>query len=64
MKVQEIRNLETNELVAKVEELKKELFDLRFQHATKQLENTAKLKEVRKTIAKIKTVLTERENVK
>ena len=41
---------------------KKELFNLRFQQATGQLENTARLKAVKKTIARIKTVLTEREN--
>lgn len=61
MKVQEIRDLETKELLNKVEEFKKELFELRFQQATGQLENTARVKEVRKTIAKIKTVIRERE---
>ncbi|CVH78344.1 50S ribosomal protein L29 [Clostridiales bacterium CHKCI006] len=61
MKVQEIRELETNELLKKVEEFKKELFELRFQQATGQLENTARVKEVRKTIARIKTVIRERE---
>lgn len=61
MKVQEIRELETKELLQKVEELKKELFELRFQQATGQLENTARVKEVRKTIAKIKTIIRERE---
>lgn len=61
MKVQEIRELETKELLQKVEELKKELFELRFQQATGQLENTARVKEVRKTIARIKTIIRERE---
>lgn len=61
MKVQEIRKLETKELLQKVEEFKKELFELRFQQATGQLENTARVKEVRKSIAKIKTVIRERE---
>lgn len=61
MKVQEIRELETKELLQKVEEFKKELFELRFQQATGQLENTARVKEVRKSIAKIKTVIRERE---
>ena len=64
MKVQEIRELDNAALLDKVEELKKELFGLRFQHATGQLENTARLREVRKSIARIKTVLTERENDK
>ncbi len=61
MKVQDIRNIETQELLNKVEEYKKELFSLRFQQATGQLENTARVKEVRKSIAKIKTVIRERE---
>ena len=61
MKVQAIRELETKELLSKVEEFKKELFELRFQQATGQLENTARVKEVRKSIAKIKTVIRERE---
>ena len=64
MKVQEIRELDNAALLDKVEELKKELFGLRFQHATGQLENTARLREVRKSIARIKTFLTERENDK
>ena len=61
MKVQEIREIETQELLNKVEEFKKELFELRFQQATGQLENTARVRQVRKTIAKIKTVIRERE---
>ena len=61
MKVQEIREIETQELLNKVEEFKKELFELRFQQATGQLENTARVRQIRKTIAKIKTVIRERE---
>ena len=61
MKVQDIRNIETKDLLVKVEEFKKELFSLRLQQATGQLENTARIKEVRKSIAKIKTVIRERE---
>ena len=61
MKVQDLRELETAELNNKVEEFKKELVGLRFQQATGQLENTARIKEVRKSIAKIKTVIRERE---
>ena len=61
MTVEEIRNTETQELLNKVEEYKKELFSLRFQQATGQMENTARIKQVRKTIAKIKTIITERE---
>ena len=61
MKLQDIRTIESEDLLAKVEEFNKELFSLRFQQATGQLENTARIKEVRKSIAKIKTVIRERE---
>ena len=61
MTAQEIRELDTPALLAKVEEHKKELFGLRFQQATGQLENTARIRQVRKTIARIKTVIRERE---
>ena len=61
MTVQEIKELDNAALLAKVEEYKKELFGLRFQQATGQLTNTARLKTVKKTIARIKTVMTERE---
>ena len=61
MTVQDIRNTETQELLDKVEEYKKELFGLRFQQATGQLENTARIKTVRKNIARIKTIIRERE---
>jgi large subunit ribosomal protein L29 len=61
MKVKNIRELADMELTQKLSELKIELFNLRFQHATNQLDNPLKLREVKKTIAKIKTVLKERE---
>jgi large subunit ribosomal protein L29 len=61
MTVQEIKELENVDLLAKVEEYKKELFGLRFQQATGQLENTARIREVRKSIARIKTIIRERE---
>ena len=61
MTVQDIRNTETQELLNKVEEYKKELFGLRFQQATGQLENTARIREVKKSIARIKTIIRERE---
>ena len=61
MTVQDIRNTETQELLNKVEENKKELFGLRFQQATGQLENTARIRTVRKNIARIKTIIRERE---
>ncbi|MGX7092134.1 50S ribosomal protein L29 [Hutsoniella sourekii] len=61
MQIKEIRELSTAEMVEKEKEYKKELFNLRFQLATGQLENTARLRQVRKTIARIKTVLREQE---
>ena len=61
MKVNEIRNLSTAELTEKVAGLKEELFNLRFQLATGQLENPARIREVRKSIARIKTVQREEE---
>ena len=57
MKVKEIRELTTAEMLDQEKQLKEELFNLRFQLATGQLENTARIKEVRKSIARIKTVL-------
>ena len=59
MKRKEIRELTTAEMVDQEKQLKEELFNLRFQLATGQLENTARIKEVRKSIARIKTVLRE-----
>ena len=61
MKVNEIRNLSTAELTEKVAGLKEELFNLRFQLATGQLENPMRIREVKKTIARIKTVQREEE---
>ncbi len=59
MKVKDIRELTTAEMLDQEKQLKEELFNLRFQLATGQLENTARIKEVRKSIARIKTVLHE-----
>ncbi|MGM9989014.1 MAG: 50S ribosomal protein L29 [Bacillaceae bacterium] len=61
MKTNEIRELTTVEIEQKVKSLKEELFNLRFQLATGQLENTARIREVRKAIARMKTVVRERE---
>ena len=61
MKVNDIRNLSAVELNTKVSELKEELFNLRFQLATGQLENPMRIREVKKTIARIKTVQREEE---
>lgn len=61
MKVEELRALKTEELHLKVKDLKQELFTLRFQQATGQLENPNVLKTKRKNIARILTVIKERE---
>ena len=60
MKAADIRNLKTAEINSKIAELKAELFNLRFQHAVGQLENTARLRTVKKTIAQMKTIISER----
>ena len=62
MLIKEIREKSSKELLSTVDALKDELFNLRFQQATGDLENPARIKEVKKEIARIKTVLTEREN--
>ena len=61
MKATEIRNLSADELSAKLTDLKKDLFMLRMQHATNQLDNPLKLAEVKRDIARVKTVLREKE---
>lgn len=61
MKVKEIRALSAAGMDEKVVSLKEELFNLRFQHATGQLENPMRIREVKKTIARIKTVQREAE---
>lgn len=61
MKAKEIRDLTTAEIEQNVKTLKEELFNLRFQLATGQLENTARIREVRKSIARLKTVARQRE---
>ena len=61
VKINEIRDLSEMELNQKLDELKAELFNLRFQHATNQLDNPKVITEVKRTIAKIKTILRERE---
>ena len=61
MKVNEIRNLSTAGLNEKIVSLREELFNLRFQLATGQLDNPMRIREVRKTIARIKTVQREEE---
>jgi large subunit ribosomal protein L29 len=59
MKVKEMRDLTVTELEHELRELKAELFNLRFQHATNQLDNPMRIQEVKKSIARIKTILRE-----
>lgn len=61
MKVKEIRDMSEAELKQKLEDLKDELFNLRFRSVTGQLDNPMRIHEVRKSIARIQTVLRERE---
>lgn len=58
-----LRDKTADELTVELVSAKKELFNLRFQNATNQLDNTARVKEVRKNIARIQTVMTERRNL-
>ncbi|HEY8500765.1 MAG TPA: 50S ribosomal protein L29 [Clostridia bacterium] len=61
MKANELREKNMAELTQELQELKNELFKLRFQHATNQLDNPMKLKNVKKDIARVKTVIREME---
>ena len=62
MKANEIRNMSVEELDKKLTELKKDLFMLRMQHATNHLDNPTRISAVRRDIARVKTVLREKEN--
>ena len=61
--VEDLRNKSVAELNEELVAAKKELFNLRFQNATNQLDNTSRIKEVRKNIARIQTIITEKEKV-
>ena len=61
MKINEIRELTDEEIIAKIEECKEELFNLRFSRATGSLEKPSRINELRKTVARMKTILRERE---
>lgn len=61
MKTTELREKNMTELTQELQELKSELFKLRFQHATNQLDNPMKLKNVKRDIARVKTVIREME---
>ena len=57
MKAKELRALSNEELMAKVRDLREDLFKLSFQHKVRQLENTGKLRQLRKDIARVQTIL-------
>ena len=61
MKASEIRELSTEEQQRKVVDLKEELFNLRFQHGVGQLENSSTLKQIKRDIARVKTIISETE---
>ena len=61
MKAKELKNLSVEELAKKLDELKKDLFMLRMQHATNQLDNPLKIASVKKDIARVKTIIREKE---
>ena len=61
MKAQELRNLSIAELHDKLSDFRQELFNLRFQHTTAQLENTQRIPQVKRTIARILTILREKQ---
>ena len=61
MKASEVRDLGTEEMFRKLDDLKQELFNLRFQHETGQLENPQKMKQAKRDIARVKTVIKQSE---
>jgi large subunit ribosomal protein L29 len=64
MKASEIRALSDGEMLRKVDDLKQELFNLRFQHETGQLENPQKMKQTKRDIARVKTIIKQLESGK
>ncbi|MBQ6632924.1 MAG: 50S ribosomal protein L29 [Ruminococcus sp.] len=62
MKASEIRDMTADELNSKLDELKQELFNLRFQHAVNQLENPKRLQAVKRDIARVKTFIRKQES--
>ena len=61
MKANEVRKMSASELESKLVDLKKDLFQLRLQHATNQLDNPVKIAEVKKDIARVKTIIREQQ---
>ena len=64
MELNKIREMTEGELAAELEKMKKDLFNLRFQHVTGQLENPLKMKETKRDIARVKTIIREKELAK
>ncbi|MEG2377329.1 MAG: 50S ribosomal protein L29 [Clostridia bacterium] len=60
MKANEVRDLSAEELTVKLDDLKKDLFNLRLQHATNQLDNPLRIADVKRDIARVKTIIRER----
>ena len=63
MKAKELKNLSVEELTAKLDELKKDLFMLRMQHATNQLDNPLQIAATKKDIARVKTIIREKTSI-
>ncbi len=61
MELNKIREMTDIELAAELDKMKKELFNLRFQHVTGQLDNPVKMREVKRDIARVKTIIREKE---
>ncbi len=61
MKANEVRKMSSADLASKLGELKKDLFQLRLQHATNQLDNPVRIQQVKRDIARVKTVIREQE---
>ena len=61
MKANEVRKMSSAELETKLQDLKKDLFNLRLQHATNQLDNPIKIAQVKKDIARVKTIIREQQ---
>jgi ribosomal protein L29 len=61
MKIEKMRDMTETELNAEFKKLKNELFNLRFQHVTGQLENPIKMRDIKKEIARVKTIIREKE---
>ena len=61
MELNKIREMTDSELQAELEKMKKELFNLRFQHVTGQLDNPLQMREVKRDIARVKTIIREKE---